>query len=113
MRLGLFTDTYHPALNGIVYVVDIMRRQLEAEGHEVYVFCPEIYIGKNGDRRTDRETDPKVIRFPAIESGFFDDFGISVFFPKANEKENWPSAEATATSSTSAGGGSHRVTRGP
>lgn len=35
MRIGLFTDTYHPATNGIVTVVDITRSRLEDAGHEV------------------------------------------------------------------------------
>jgi glycosyltransferase involved in cell wall biosynthesis len=81
MRIGLFTDTYHPALNGIVYVIDIVRKQLEAEGHEAFVYCPEIYSGRNGNKQPKEERDPNVIRFRAIESGFFDDFGIAVFFP--------------------------------
>lgn len=39
MKIGLFTDSYRPATNGIVYVVEITRRELEALGHEVYIFC--------------------------------------------------------------------------
>ena len=41
MRIGLFTDSYHPASNGIVVVVDSLRRELEAAGHEVYIFAPD------------------------------------------------------------------------
>lgn len=74
MRIGLFTDTYHPAINGIVNVVDITREQLEALGHEVYIFCPKV----NGD---DREYDDHVIRFPSIPSGLFDDNRLTVFVP--------------------------------
>lgn len=40
MRIGLFTDSYHPATNGVVYVVDIARKRLEEAGHEVWIFCP-------------------------------------------------------------------------
>lgn len=74
MRIGLFTDTYHPATNGIVNVVDITRDQLEQMGHEVYVFCPKV----NGDTK---EYDDRVIRFRSIPSGLFDDNRLSVFFP--------------------------------
>lgn len=74
MRVGLFTDTYHPATNGIVNVVDITRVQLEEMGHEVYVFCPRV----NGDPN---EYDDHVIRFPSIPTGLFDDNRLSVFFP--------------------------------
>ena len=74
MRVGLFTDTYHPATNGIVAVVDITRRQLEAAGHEVYVFCPKV-------RSDETLLDNHVIRFPSLPSGLFDDNRISMFFP--------------------------------
>ena len=74
MRIGLFTDTYHPAVNGIVQVVDSTRQQLEALGHEVFVFCPKV----NNDPT---EYDDHVIRFPSIPSGLFDDNRLSVFFP--------------------------------
>lgn len=74
MRVGIFTDTYHPATNGIVNVVDITRTQLEEMGHEVYVFCPKV----NGDPN---EYDDHVIRFPSIATGLFDDNRLSVFFP--------------------------------
>lgn len=75
MRVGLFTDTYYPAMNGIVNVVDITRRELEAAGHEVYIFCP----GVRSDTIT--KNDEYVIRFPSVPSGLFDDNRISMFFP--------------------------------
>lgn len=75
MRVGLFTDTYYPATNGIVAVVDITRRELEAAGHEVYIFCP----GVRDESIT--KYDDQVIRFPSIPSGLFDDNRISMFFP--------------------------------
>lgn len=74
MRIGLFTDTYRPAMNGIVHVVDSTRQQLEALGHEVYVFCPKVNNDPN-------EYDDHVIRFRSIPSGLFDDNRLSVFFP--------------------------------
>ena len=40
MRIGLFTDTYSPEVNGVVTVLTMMTRELRREGHEVYVFCP-------------------------------------------------------------------------
>lgn len=41
MRIGLFTDTYIPDINGVVTVLKMMERELRKEGHEVYVFCPD------------------------------------------------------------------------
>ncbi|NCU39223.1 glycosyltransferase family 4 protein, partial [Candidatus Saccharibacteria bacterium] len=40
MRIGLFTDTYRPSINGIVFVVETLKKRLEEQGHEVFIFCP-------------------------------------------------------------------------
>jgi glycosyltransferase involved in cell wall biosynthesis len=76
MRIGLFTDTYHPNTNGVVVVVDIIRRNLEALGHEVYVFAPHPGI------KSPPKDDDHVIRFMAIENLFFAEQMTSVFFPR-------------------------------
>lgn len=83
MRIGLFTDTYRPTINGITFVVESLKRNLEADGHTVFVFCPARTMmpsmrkleGVNYD-------DTNIIRFPSFPSGFFDDFDFSVFFPR-------------------------------
>ena len=77
MRIGLFTDTYRPSINGIVYVVDITRRHLESMGHEVFIFCP------NDGVRFDHDTDDDdhIIRFRSMKGVFFDDYNLSIFFP--------------------------------
>jgi glycosyltransferase involved in cell wall biosynthesis len=77
MRIGLFTDTYRPSINGIVYVVDITRQHLEAMGHEVFIFCPAEGV------RLDREEfdDDHIIRFRSMKGVFFDDYNLSLFFP--------------------------------
>jgi 1,2-diacylglycerol 3-alpha-glucosyltransferase len=59
MRIGLFTDTYAPEVNGVVTVIKMMTRELRREGHEVYVFCPS---HPNGDN-----FDTGVYRFPSIK----------------------------------------------
>ena len=41
MKIALFTDTYLPAVDGVVTSVLATRRQLLADGHEVVVFAPE------------------------------------------------------------------------
>lgn len=83
MRIGLFTDTYRPTINGITFVVESLKRNLEADGHTVFVFCPARTMmpsmrkleGVNYD-------DTNIIRFPSFPSGFFDDFDFTVFFPR-------------------------------
>lgn len=38
MRIGLFTDTYYPQINGVATSVLMLKNNLEQEGHEVFVF---------------------------------------------------------------------------
>lgn len=80
MRIGLFTDTYHPTLNGITFVVESLKRNLEADGHEVYVFCPAKSLRPSRDARLVVEDD-RIRRLPSFPSGFFEDFDFTVFFP--------------------------------
>lgn len=80
MRIGLFTDTYRPSINGIVYVVDSLKKHLEEQGHEVFVFCPGSSIRPS--RQTEEfDEDEHIIRFPSIKGAFYDDYDMSLFFP--------------------------------
>lgn len=38
MRVGLFSDTYYPEINGVATSVYQLKQELEANGNEVYVF---------------------------------------------------------------------------
>ena len=38
MRIGLFTDTYHPQINGLATSVLMLNQYLRAMGHQVFVF---------------------------------------------------------------------------
>lgn len=80
MRIGLFTDSYLPSINGIVYVVVSLKRELEALGHDVYVFCPAKHIRPSRTAELFEE-DHHVVRFPSIKGAFFDDYDMSIFFP--------------------------------
>ncbi|MFS8119954.1 MAG: glycosyltransferase, partial [Microcoleus sp.] len=80
MRIGIFTDTYRPSINGIVFVVESTKQQLEALGHEVYVFCParSFRPSKHADIL---EEDGHIIRFSSVKGAFYDDYDTSLFFP--------------------------------
>jgi len=41
MKIGFFTDTYFPQINGVTYTVSLWKRELEKLGHEVIVYYPE------------------------------------------------------------------------
>lgn len=80
MRIGLFTDTYRPSINGIVFVVESVKRELEAQGHEVYIFCPARSIRRTKHARVFQEDD-RIIRFPSVKGAFYEDYDTSLFFP--------------------------------
>ena len=42
MRVGFFTEVYHPIVNGIVASLDGLAEGLRALGHEVYCFAPRV-----------------------------------------------------------------------
>lgn len=79
MRIGLFTDSYRPAQNGVVVVVDVTRRELEKMGHEVYVFAPSANL-LNQVAEVDKNDD-HLIHFPTIRGAGFKEGQLSVFFP--------------------------------
>ena len=60
MRIGLFSDTYLPDINGVVSSVELLRKKLEEMGNEVYVICT--YPGLIKVQR-----EGNIIRLPGIE----------------------------------------------
>ena len=70
MRIGLFTDTYIPEVNGVVTVLKMMTRELRREGHEVYVFCPSY---PNGD-----DFCTGVYRFPSLKFIFYKGMRVAI-----------------------------------
>lgn len=76
MTIGIFTDSYHPSVNGVVAVADILRSNLEALGHEVFVFAP-------GSGLQVDKSDPHLIYFPAIKGVFYEEANAALMFPPA------------------------------
>jgi glycosyltransferase involved in cell wall biosynthesis len=66
MRIGMMTDTYKPYVSGITNYIDLNKRALENEGHEVYVFT-------FGDLEH-QDDEPRVIRSPGLalaDTGYY------------------------------------------
>lgn len=77
MRIGMMADTYKPYVSGITNYIDLNKRALEKEGHEVYVFT-------FGDLEY-RDDEPRVIRSPGVplaDTGFF----LSLRYKTAHKK---------------------------
>ena len=58
MRIGLFSDTYPPQVNGVVTVVRTLKRELEKRGHQVFVFTVQ---------HPDAQPEDGVYRIPSIK----------------------------------------------
>ncbi|HOJ99672.1 MAG TPA: glycosyltransferase family 4 protein [Termitinemataceae bacterium] len=58
MRIGLFTDTYPPQVNGVVTVVRTLKTELEKRGHQVFVFTVQ---------HPDAQAEEGVFRIPSIK----------------------------------------------
>ena len=40
MKIGLFSDTFYPEINGVATSILSLHRELTRRGHEVHVFAP-------------------------------------------------------------------------
>ena len=41
MKIGFFTDSYFPQINGVTYTINLWKRELEKQGHEVFIYFPK------------------------------------------------------------------------
>ena len=41
MKIGLFTDTFYPEINGVATSCLNLERELTRRGHEVHIFAPK------------------------------------------------------------------------
>ena len=67
MRIGLFTDTYPPFINGVSTSVYMLKNALEKQGHQVFVVTVN-----TEDMRYKFEDNNTVIRIPGIPIGIYD-----------------------------------------
>ncbi len=75
MRVGIFTDSYPPYINGVSTSIVMLQRALERQGHQVYVVTvnPENMNYKY-------ENDEKIIRVPGIPIGIYD-YRLTSIYP--------------------------------
>lgn len=85
MRIGLFTDTYPPYINGVSTSVNMLKKALEKKGHKVFV------VTVNNENMSYKfDEDDTVIRIPGIPIGIYD-YRLTGIYPiKAiNEIKKW------------------------
>lgn len=59
MRIGLFTDTYSPDINGVVSSVVTLQKELEKNGHEVFVIT--------NHKAMTMKKEGHILRLPGLE----------------------------------------------
>lgn len=67
MRIGIFTDTYPPYINGVSTSIELLEKSLSAKGHQVFIVTVNT---KN--MKYIYENDGKLIRVPGIPTGIYD-----------------------------------------
>lgn len=75
MRIGLFTDTYPPYINGVSTSVYMLKKALEKKGHQVYVVTVS-----NNSLKFQFEDGGHVIRIPGVPTGIYD-YRFSRIYP--------------------------------
>ena len=85
MRIGIFSEAYTPYISGLVTSEVMLKKALEAQGHEVYVVTANLESFKY-------EYDEKehVLRIPGIPTGIYDSRFTSIYPVRAiNKIKSW------------------------
>lgn len=85
MRIGLFTDSYPPYINGVSTSVAMLKKALEKQGHIVYVVTVSSHALK-----FEYDEKERILRIPGIPVGIYD-YRLSRIYPVSmiNKMRNW------------------------
>lgn len=85
MRIGLFTDSYPPYINGVSTSVAMLKSALEKKGHTVYLVTVS-----NNALKYEIDNKHNIIRIPGIPIGIYD-YRLSRIYPLSmiNTMKNW------------------------
>jgi 1,2-diacylglycerol 3-alpha-glucosyltransferase len=85
MRIGIFTDTYPPFINGVSTSIVMLENALRKKGHQVYI------VTVNSDNMKYKyENDEHIIRIPGVPIGIYDYRLTGVYPLKAlNKIRKW------------------------
>lgn len=75
MKIGIFTNTYWPSLNGVAVSIANLREGLERLGHETIVIAPKV---PGFDHSVDH---PGIIRFPSFAPPQKPDYPLALPIP--------------------------------
>ncbi len=85
MRIGIFTDTYFPQINGVSTSVYMLKKSLEEHNHTVYLVTTNDSMIK-----FDYDEKHKVLRIPSIPTGIYN-YRLSRIYPikVINQIKSW------------------------
>lgn len=85
MRIGIFTDTYPPFINGVSTSIKMLENALRKKGHKVFIVTvnPE-------NMKYQFEDNGRIIRIPGIPVGIYD-YRLTTFYPikAVNKIKEW------------------------
>ena len=67
MRIGIFTDTYPPYINGVSTSIKMLEKALRKKGHQVFI----VTVNPD-DMKYKYEENGRIIRIPGIPTGIYD-----------------------------------------
>ena len=85
MRIGIFTDTYNPHINGVATSILMLENALRKLGHQVFI------VTVNPDELSyNFENSDRIIRIPGIPTGIYD-YRLSGIYPikAVNKVKAW------------------------
>ena len=85
MRIGIFTDTYPPFINGVSTSIKMLENALRKKGHKVYI----VTVNPK-DMKYIYEENGRVIRIPGIPIGIYD-YRLTTAYPirAVNKIKKW------------------------
>ena len=79
MRIGIFSESYDPVVNGVTVSILTLTKELKKLGHEIYVFAP----GYRGHKDVENE----VLRFPSVRTWFAPDYPLAIpYLPRLTQR---------------------------
>lgn len=85
MRIGIFTDTYPPFINGVSTSIKMLENALRRKGHKVYI----VTVNPK-DMKYIYEDNGRIIRIPGIPIGIYD-YRLTTAYPirAVNKIKKW------------------------
>ena len=85
MRVGIFTDTYPPYINGVSTSIKMLEKALKQKGHQVFI----VTVNPN-NMKYEYEDNGRIIRIPGIPTGIYD-YRLTGIYPirVLNKIKSW------------------------